>query len=114
MKGARIKYLREDIGLTQPQLAEKLKISSSAIAMYETDKREPSDDIKLKMCELFNCSMDYLVGRSDSRNSEIDTDKINIGLSTKDYNPPTEEQQKKIEEFAKFVLQENKKKKEEK
>ena len=71
----RIKYLRENIGLTQPQLADKLKISSSAIAMYETDKREPSDDIKLKMCELFNCSMDYLLGKSEYKN-EYYTDKI--------------------------------------
>ena len=74
MKGARIKYLRESIGLTQPELATKLKISSSAIAMYETDKREPSDEIKIQMCELFNCSMDYLVGRSDIKNPE----QINI------------------------------------
>lgn len=70
MKGSRIKYLREYIGLTQPQLADKLKISSSAIAMYETDKREPSDEIKLKMCELFNCSMDYLLGKSEYKNEE--------------------------------------------
>ena len=56
-------------------------------------------------------STDYLLGKSDERNPEpVDNDKINIGLSIKDYNPPTEEQQKKIEEFAKFVLQENKKK----
>lgn len=70
MKGARIKHLREELGLTQPQLAEKLKISSSTVAMYETDKREPNDEIKIRMCELFNCTMDYLTGRSDIRNIE--------------------------------------------
>lgn len=48
------------------------------------------------------------------RLQELDTDKINIGLSSKDYNPPTKEQQEKIEEFAKFVLKDNLKKKEEK
>lgn len=70
MKGSRIKHLREDMGLTQPQLAKKLNISSSSVAMYETNKREPSDEIKLKMCKLFNCTMDYLTGRSDIRNIE--------------------------------------------
>ena len=73
MKGARIKQLREEKGLTQIELADRLKISNSAVAMYETDKREPSDDIKIKMSEFFNCSLDYLMGRSDIRNPE---DKI--------------------------------------
>lgn len=72
MKGTRIKQLREEKKLTQIELADKLKISNSAIAMYETDKREPSDDIKLKMCELFDCSLDYLVGRTDIRNYDKD------------------------------------------
>jgi hypothetical protein len=69
----------------------------------------------LKLSEYFNVSTDYLLGKSDISNPEnIDTDKINIGLSSKDYNPPTKEQQEKIEEFAKFVLKDNLKKKEEK
>lgn len=81
--------------------------------MYERDLREANDDIKLKMCDLFNCSMDYLTGKSDIRNPEIlNKDLLDIGLSTKDYNPPTKEQQEKIEEFAKFVLKDNLKKKE--
>ena len=55
------------------------------------------------------------LGKSDIRNpEEIDTDKINIGLSKKDYNLPTPEQQEKIEEFAKFVLKDNLKDKEDK
>ena len=115
MVGNRIKYLREELNLKQDELAEKIGVSASAIGMYERDLREANDEIKIKMCQLFNCSMDYLTGNSDIRNPEkIENDKINIGLSTKDYNPPTEEQQKKIEEFAKFVLQENKKKKDNK
>ena len=114
--GKRIELERIRLGINQIELAKKLNLSSSAsISQYESGERTPSDDIKLKMTEIFNCTMDYLMGKSNIRNPEqIDSDKINIGLSIKDYNPPTEEQQKKIEEFAKFVLQENKKKKEEK
>lgn len=112
MVGNRVKLLREELDLKQDELAKKIGVSPSAIGMYERDLREANDDIKLKMCDLFNCSMDYLTGNSDIRNPEsIDTNKINIGLSTKDYNPPTKEQQEKIEEFAKFVLKDNLKKK---
>lgn len=113
MKGNRIKNLREEMNMKQEELAKVLSISPSAVGMYERDEREPNDEITLKLAEYFNVSTDYLLGKTDIRNPEkIDTDKINIGLSKKDYNPPTKEQQEKIEEFAKFVLKDNLKKKE--
>lgn len=112
MKGARIKYLRESINLTQPELAAKLKISSSAVAMYETDKREPSDEIKIQMCELFNCSMDYLVGRTDIKNPKQQEDPLGlakIGFNMKDYNPPTETQKEQIKSLIEVIMKDNKK-----
>ena len=113
MKGNRIKNLREEMNMKQEELAKVLSISPSAVGMYERDEREPNDEITLKLAEYFNVSTDYLLGKTDIRNQEeIETDKINIGLSKKDYNPPTKEQQEKIEEFAKFVLKDNLKKKE--
>lgn len=113
MKGSRIKKLREEKQMKQEELAKILSISPSAIGMYERDAREPNDELTLKLAEYFKVSTDYLLGKSDIRNPEIeiDKDKINIGLSKKDYNPPTKEQQEKIEEFAKFVLKDNLKKK---
>lgn len=115
MLGNRIKTLREELGLKQDELAKKMSVSPSAIGMYERNLREPNNELILKLADYFNVSTDYLLGKSDVRNpEEIDTDKINIGLSKKDYNPPTKEQQDKIEEFARFVLKDNLKKKEEK
>lgn len=115
--GARIKFLRNELGITQEQLANKLPNvkGKSSIANYENGSNLPSDEVKLKMCEIFNCSLDYLMCKSDIRNPEkLDTDKINIGLSKKDYTPLTKEQQEKIEEFARFVLKDNLKRKEDK
>lgn len=64
----RIKQLRKEKGLTQEQLADILGLSAkSSIANYENGANSPSDDIKKKMCELFNCSMDYLMGKSNQR-----------------------------------------------
>lgn len=108
----RLKQLREENNLSQLDLANKLNMSQQAISAYEKGTREPDIDTIKKISDFFNVSTDYLLGKSHIRNSEaIDTDKINIGLSTKDYNPPTKEQQEKIEEFAKFVLKDNLKKK---
>ena len=114
--GERIKQLRIERKWTQEYVCEKLNISSGALSRYETSMYEPKSlDLVKDFANLFNVSTDYLLGKSDIRNSEtIETDKINIGLSTKDYNPPTKEQQEKIEEFAKFVLKDNLKKKEDK
>lgn len=112
--GNRIKELRTEKQWTQEFVAEKLNISMGALSRYETGMYEPKSlDLVKDFAVLFDVSTDYLLGKSDIRNPEkIDTDKINIGLSKKDYNPPTKEQQDKIEEFAKFVLKDNLKKKE--
>lgn len=70
MLGNRIKSLREAKGLKQEELAQKVSVSPSAIGMYETNKREPNNEIILKLAEFFNVSTDYLLGKSDIRNPE--------------------------------------------
>ena len=71
--GKRIELERTRLGLNQIELAKKLNLSSSAsISQYESGDRVPSDDIKLKMCEIFDCSLDYLLGKTDIRNIEDD------------------------------------------
>ena len=73
--GKRIEFERNRLGINQTELAKKLNLSSSAsISQYESGERTPSDDIKLKMSEIFNCSLDYLMGKSDIRKPE----KLNI------------------------------------
>lgn len=75
--GKRIELERNKLGINQIELAKKLNLSSSAsISQYESGERTPGDDIKLKMCELFNCSLDYLIGRTDIRNSGERIDDI--------------------------------------
>lgn len=109
----RIKELRNEKNINQYVLAKLLGLEIAGISKLETGRVPLKDEYIVKLAEYFNVSTDYLLGKSDIRNPEleIDKDKINIGLSTKDYNPPTKEQQEKIEEFAKFVLKDNLKKK---
>lgn len=109
----RIKQLREEFHLTQIQLAEKLNKTQQAISLYENGSNEPDLDGYIMLSKIFNCSIEYIAGKSDIRNPEeikIDEDKLRIGLSTKDYENITEEQKKQIEDFAKYVLKDNKKK----
>ena len=111
----RIKQLREENNWTQLDLSKKMDCAMSSIAMYENESRKPSMEVLLKLSEIFDCSIDYILGKSNIRNPEnTDLDKLQIGLSTNDYANISEEQLKQIEDFAKFVLKDNKKDKKEK
>lgn len=57
-----LKQLRLQKGLTQPQLAERLGISRSAISMYERGEREPDTTTMEAIAALFGVDMNYLYG----------------------------------------------------
>lgn len=62
----RLRQLRKERGVTQQQLADALNVSGSLISKYESSDVLPSNDILVRIAELFNVSTDYLLGRSDS------------------------------------------------
>lgn len=67
--GNNLKKIRQENEMTQEELAKKINTSRSNIANYENDKNMPSIEILNKLSEIFNCSIDYLLGKSDIRNS---------------------------------------------
>lgn len=71
MKGIRLKELREGKGLKQSELAKIFNISPSSIGMYETDKREPDDNLKLRFAEYFNVTVEYLMGADTQNNKRL-------------------------------------------
>lgn len=82
--GERLKTLRQKFGITQTQLAQKLEISSSAVGMYEQNRREPDSDTIIKLSSLFSVSTDYLLnGKDNSRdvNELLNTIKNEMKLS---------------------------------
>ena len=108
----RIKQLREEFGYTQQDLANKIDGAKSTIAMYENETRKPSMEILIKLSEIFSCSIDYLLGKSDIRNLEQKEDPLGlaqIGFSLKDYNPPTETQKEQLKTIIEAILKDNKK-----
>lgn len=66
----RIKQLREENNWTQLELSKKMNCAMSSIAMYEKGDRKPSMEVLLKLSEIFNCSIDYILGKSNIRNPE--------------------------------------------
>ncbi|WP_337544764.1 S24 family peptidase [Megasphaera sp.] len=64
MNGKRLKMLREEKGLTQKDLAEKLSLTPKAISFYELGSREPSGDALIRMAHILGTTTDYLLGNS--------------------------------------------------
>lgn len=93
----RIKQLRKEFGLTQQNLADKLKCSKSIIGLYENELRSPSMEILLKLSRIFDCNIDYLLGVTDIR-SINNLDDIDIAFSNgiKGLNEENRETLKKI------------------
>ena len=62
----RLKSARNECGISQKRLAEKLFVSQQTIAKWETDKATPNPETITKIADLLNISLDYLLGRVDN------------------------------------------------
>lgn len=61
----KLKTLREEAGLNQSQLADKLGVSRGSISFYENGDRIPDIEFLRKVSEYFNVSADWLLGVSE-------------------------------------------------
>lgn len=52
---------RKDAGLSQSDVAKKLKCTASAINQYENGKRKPSFDVLVKLAEIYGCTVNDFV-----------------------------------------------------
>ncbi len=63
--GERLKELRQEKGLTQKQLAEKLNVNSVTYLHYEKEQREPPLSLLADIAKFYDVSVDYLLGLED-------------------------------------------------
>lgn len=66
----RIKQLREELKISQNELGKKLNKTQQQISLYENGTNELDLDGYLILSKLFNCSIEYIAGKSDIRNPE--------------------------------------------
>lgn len=59
--GDKLSKLRKENNYTQEQLADVLGVSRQAISKWESDTTYPETDKLIRMSELFDCSLDYLL-----------------------------------------------------
>ena len=58
-----LKYYRQSMGLSQRELASRLKLSPSTISMYEVGNREPDFETEEKIADFFNVDLNTLRGK---------------------------------------------------
>lgn len=67
----RIKDLRLENNWKQSDLAERLHVNRQSVGNYETEVRGLDVETIEKLCHIFDCTADYLLGFSDQRRPEI-------------------------------------------
>jgi transcriptional regulator with XRE-family HTH domain len=64
----RFNQLREEQKITVYRIAKLLDISDTSVWKYSHGESTPSFENLIKLADIFNVSLDYLVGRTDSPN----------------------------------------------
>ena len=67
LKYENIRSLRIDSGLTQKKVAEYLGVSQNTYSQYEIGVLNYPVDALMKLADLYDVSVDYLLGRTDTK-----------------------------------------------
>lgn len=79
----RLKELRKQAHLTQVELASKLGIVQSSYADWERGKKKPTQENLVKIAQILNVSVDYLVGNSEEKADELDNIELLFRMNSK-------------------------------
>lgn len=96
----RVRDIREDSDMTQAQVADILFVNRRTYSCYETGSRMIPPYILSRLADLFNTSVDYLMGRTDEKKPYPKSKNPNVSPSTIDVTGLTDEQIQHIKNFV--------------
>ena len=79
----RVKELRKQAHLTQVELSKRLGIVQSSYADWERGKKKPTQENLVKIAQVLNVSIDYLVGNSEEKSDELDNIEFLFRMNSK-------------------------------
>lgn len=79
----RLKDLRKQAGLTQVDVARKLGISQQAYASWERGAKKPTQENLVKIAQILNVSVDYIVGNLQETSDELDNIELLFRMNSK-------------------------------
>lgn len=74
----RLKEIRRQFGLSQLELAKRLRVSRSTIAMWETGGSNPDNEALMRISSIFDVSVDYLLGREGQKNNAASNGSVKV------------------------------------
>lgn len=77
----RIKELRTAAGWTQTQLGKRIGAAKSTVSEYESEKHQLDPVLICTLCDLFGCTADYLLGRSEARSPVVSEEEVRVLLA---------------------------------
>lgn len=104
----RLKDLRKQAGLTQVDVAEKLGISQPAYASWERGVKKPTQENLVKIAQILNVSVDYLVGNLKDKTDDIDLSEVEILFRTTSDGMSNEEKEVFKQELLQFMKERKK------
>lgn len=76
----RLTVLLDENNMTQTQLAKKIGTSNVTICRYLTGERVPRLDVVTKIADVFNVSLDYLLGLSNDENIQNSNENSDLNI----------------------------------
>ena len=72
MSSNKFKFLREKMGLSQMDLGEKLGVTQQSVYAWERGDALPRLQTAIALAELYNVSIDYILGRTNNPSTQIE------------------------------------------
>ena len=72
MFGKRLQQLRKQQGLTQQQMADELDVVLRSYQRYEAGDFQPSFDVLIRIADILDVSIDYLLCRDEFLSKHVD------------------------------------------
>lgn len=102
----RLKYLRKEAKLTQKDIANHFNTSPQSYAQWEKGLRSPSKESLEKLANFFNVSTDYLLGKSDIK--QTSEPEIFFRKAVSDMNLTKEQEEQFQKDVINFIEQRRK------
>lgn len=74
--GERIKALRKEYGMTQLALANALGITKGTVSTWENNSRTPGFETLSKLSDIFQRSIEYIMGKSDDATPSVRDENV--------------------------------------
>jgi transcriptional regulator with XRE-family HTH domain len=94
--GKRIQDLRKQNGITQQELAGRVRISHPQIVRYETKGVQPPADVLARIADVFDVSIDFLVNGDKSQRAQQTIKDAELIKNFKELDQLPEEEKKSI------------------